>query len=82
MIAIAALVSMMHALPAAADDDAGLWLEPGPYGAPALLTPGSTSRWDLGVTTSRISLGALTVQLSATGPLAELAASPEAVPLT
>lgn len=70
------LLGLLCAAPAsAAADGPDLILTHGGSNPPAVLAPGSTRRWSIGVTTRAVTLHDLSVRLLAHGPLMELAAS-------
>ncbi|WP_423183038.1 hypothetical protein [Arthrobacter sp. NyZ413] len=60
---------------AAAADGPDLILTHGGSNPPAVLVPGSTSRWSIGVTTRAVTLHDLKIRLLADAPLGQLAAS-------
>lgn len=63
------------------DDPGGLTLDT--IESPAPLSPGSSSAWELGVTTTRVTLESLTLALWSDGPLVQLSNSTySATPLT
>ncbi|UKA58865.1 hypothetical protein [Arthrobacter sp. FW306-2-2C-D06B] len=70
------LLGLLSAAPAsAATDGPDLILTHGGSNPPAVLAPGSTSRWSIGVTTRAVTLRDLTMRLRAEDPLGQLSAS-------
>lgn len=75
-LALLGLLGWVNATPAsAATDGPDLILTHGSNNPPAVLAPGSTSRWLIGVTSRAVTLHDLRVRLLADGPLLGLASS-------
>jgi hypothetical protein len=76
-VALVSLGLLCSAPASAATDGPDLILTHGGSNPPAVLAPGSTSRWSIGVTARAVTLHDLRMRLLADGPLMELAASDE-----